>query len=371
MKVFTLRPNGGIVVARTDSGYGALTVHHHHRKPASGARNGPRLLRGHPSPIPNRQSQSFAGRSAVRGSRRGYRAVLSLATLTVAAVLIGCVWEPQRPATAPPPPPAGAASPPTEDATRSLPRGPPTEVEPAPAMFPSAESPLPKFPWPPAAPSASVVIPNEVLLRIWTSDAMPPASEGVSAPASIGRYSSAMLRSEWASGGARWMHVDAALSDALARAGYSESSYFAVPKGFVLVTRLEHINPDGTPLAGLGRWQSDTSPMTNFSLSQYVRALFEAPAGLYRIIAFVVSAEPFVPTSTALTESEATAWLTQGENVLPVAIGEHSYTPDFVCTALVYEFAKHDVQSDATVRRPGSISGAVHLQASGIRSALR
>jgi hypothetical protein len=215
------------------------------------------------------------------------------------------------------------------------------------------------------------VLANDLLLHYWTQGTAAASGTAVATPVSMGRYSSASLRSEWASGGARWMHVDAALSQALLTAGYSESSYYGVPRGFALVARLEHIKPDGTPMSGLARWDQAPDPMTKFSLISYLRALFEAPPGLYRIIVFVASPEPFVPSAAGVTEAQANAWLTEGSNALPAELGKEPYTSDFICTALVYEFAKRDVQTDAQVSRPGQIPGETHLHASGIWSALQ
>lgn len=48
--------------------------------------------------------------------------------------------------------------------------------------------------------------------------------------------------------------------------------YFTVPEGFAVVTRLERISADGTPLSP-GRWSLETGPMRSFDLGEYLRRL--------------------------------------------------------------------------------------------------
>ncbi|MBV8774528.1 MAG: TonB family protein [Deltaproteobacteria bacterium] len=71
------------------------------------------------------------------------------------------------------------------------------------------------FPWPPPKASARVVLPGRLFQE--SNQQLP-------------------LRA-----------IDLKLSTALESAGYLERSYFAVPDGFALVTRLEQIDIDGTP----------------------------------------------------------------------------------------------------------------------------
>ncbi len=44
------------------------------------------------------------------------------------------------------------------------------------------------------------------------------------------------------------------ISDALDSCGYVEKSYYSVPEGFAIVTRLEHINENGSPKNISERW---------------------------------------------------------------------------------------------------------------------
>jgi hypothetical protein len=169
--------------------------------------------------------------------------------------------------------------------------------------------------------------------------------------------------------------VDAMLQQALLQAGYSERSYFAAPGGFVLVTRLEQIDPDGKPKDVPARWSAQQAlSFGHFSLIDYVRALFTAAPGYYRIIAFVVTPTPFTSSDKTVTEAEATAWLGQGANILPQKIARSPYLPGTACTALIYEFQRAPdttaSEHKASLMLPSNLDGRTHLVQSGLWSAL-
>ena len=76
--------------------------------------------------------------------------------------------------------------------------------------------PLPAFPWPPPKPSTTASLTLGSLRQT--------------------------------TGPNRTFHdVDARISQALTTAGYDEKSYYGVPNGFAIVTRLEHMDVEGYP----------------------------------------------------------------------------------------------------------------------------
>lgn len=212
--------------------------------------------------------------------------------------------------------------------------------EEAPASY-YPENSLHFLPWPPPQASAMAVLPTRVLF----SD------------------------SDW-NPGMRLSNVDQRLTQALTAAGYSESSYYRIPNGFALVTRIEQIKDDGTPLDPPARWSIDISPLDRFSLLEYLRALFAARNGYFRVIVFAVTSQPFVQTEDHVRRSEALAWLRSGFNVLPHEIGDLEYTQRHQVTALVYEFLKPRAAQNAEFLVPGKIDGLSHLRKSGVISAL-
>ncbi len=129
----------------------------------------------------------------------------------------GTGGTPSPQAEAPPPPPDGATHYETE---MPEPQARPAEPAQADGGAHYEMAPLPEFPWPPPAASASYVLPDKLLASYHT----------------VGDVVGAIL-------------------GALERSGYVERSFFRTEAGGVaLVTRLERINDDGTPYSETGRW---------------------------------------------------------------------------------------------------------------------
>lgn len=190
---------------------------------------------------------------------------------------------------------------------------------------PPAEE-IPRFPWPPPEASATMSLPPEF-------------------------FSKAKVLGD----------VERKLSSALGSCDYAETSYYAVPDGFALVTRLEQINPDGMPKAPPDRWSVKTTPLRDFSLGEYIRALFGERPGKFRIIVFVVTPHPFSQANVTVSREEAIAWLPRGLNKLPMSIAEQPYSTSHTCTALIYEFALPETQAKATLSKPSGLSCKTHL----------
>jgi hypothetical protein len=273
--------------------------------------------------------------------------------LVLAIALLGfyfCVACPQKNAPLPaspsptPAPPVPVKSPSPTPVAPVVRPSPPPEVHPTSPALPGPRpvSPvapvardIPKFPWPPPAASATYVLP---------------------------------LRSYLGEGPRTLKDADVLITKTLRTAGYVERSYYGVPEGFALVTRLEQINDNGTPKALPDRWSVEAPRLTTFSFSEYLSALFSAPHGYYRVIVFVITPVPFYQVDAQVTGAMAEAWLTHGLNGLPSSIAALPYTSDAACTALVYEFQR--AQGQPSILVPGRLDGLTHLRKSGIASAL-
>jgi hypothetical protein len=190
---------------------------------------------------------------------------------------------------------------------------------------------IPMFPWPPPAASASYILPAQLLRGARNT---------------------------------KLRDTNRVLSAALSRAGYVEKSYYAVPQGFALVTRLEQIADDASPMPLPARWSLEAPRLQTFSLQNYLLALLKAPAGYYRVLLFVVTDVPFSQSSRRITGEEAVALVRAGLNVLPEFIAKLPYTPETVCTVLVYEFRRREGKPDVLV--PGRFDGLTHLRRSRI-----
>lgn len=166
--------------------------------------------------------------------------------------------------------------------------------------------------------------------------------------------------------------MDRVLSAALDQTGYGERSYLWVPDGFALVTRLEQIFPDGRPKPPPARFSAGPVPLRSFSLGDYLRALFTADPGYYRVLVFVVTPHDVSETSTAPTDQDANAWLHGGDAALPSVVAEKPRPPQVKCVVLVYEFEnKKTTSTTPAVPVPSDIDAKTHLQKAGIWEALR
>jgi prepilin-type N-terminal cleavage/methylation domain-containing protein len=202
-----------------------------------------------------------------------------------------------------------------------------------------AAIPVPEFPWPPPQASSTIVIPSQFLA-----------------------YSTGEI--------VRLRDIDKRLSAAMEHCGYIEKSYYGVPDGFAIVTRLEQINSDGTPKDPLERWSMAVEPLRRFSLQEYLKALFLTSPGYYRIIVFIITPHPFSQSEARLNPNEAMDWLRGGLNVLPTAVGEIVYTDEYKSTALVYEFERLEAGAEPNLMVPGRLTAQTHLKKSALWNSL-
>jgi hypothetical protein len=155
------------------------------------------------------------------------------------------------------------------------------------------------------------------------------------------------------------------LQTALRQAGYVETSYFAVPDGFALVSRLEKTEPDGASRPENDRWSIALPKMARFTLREYLRALFTANEGHYRMMVFVVTDMPLTQSGHHVTSWEAETWLREGRQGLPPSIAQLPWTPATTCTALIYEFVREQRDTEPRVVVPGEHGGMTHLKLAG------
>ena len=189
---------------------------------------------------------------------------------------------------------------------------------------------VPAFLWPPPQASTDCVLPQEMLSGVTTLGA-----------------------------------ADAKLTYALATCGYAEKSYFTVPGGFALVTRMEQFNDDGTCKPDNDRWNVSLKP-SSFDLSDYFRALFWGRKGKYRIIVFIVTDQVFTEAETGASPATARQWLRTGAKYLPPSIAGQPFSVGHRCTALVYEFELKETLTEPRFISPATKPGLEHIQKSGI-----
>ena len=196
--------------------------------------------------------------------------------------------------------------------------------------------PLPSFPWPPPRPTSKTRIDRQWLVE-------PNGTLGDAAE-----------------------RLDRALGDAR----YEPPAYYAIPGGFAMATRMEQIEPDGTPVDDELRWSTEIPPRKIDSLGDYLRALLSAPEGHYRVIVFTFTDQPVATSSVKVSEADAQAWGSDGADRLPDSIAGQDFSRQPRCLVLVYEFQKR-ADSEPTPHPDGSPPAAVHLERSGITAALQ
>jgi hypothetical protein len=238
------------------------------------------------------------------------------------------------------PPTQSAALPPTQSAPPPSPQLPPTQS----AALPPSSQPqdtahanqpagqaewIPMFTWPPPEYSASAV-----------------------------------LNKSYFSQSKTLFDVDDILTAALSELGYDDRSYFEIPNGFALVTRIEQINEDGTPFALPARWSVTIKAYDSLNWGSYLKTLIFPPSGFFRIIVFAVTNKPFTSSHQKPTKAGAEGWLKVGFTELPASIGDKSFGPSYRCTALIYEFKK--IEANEAEQITGSLTGIEHLKKSGL-----
>lgn len=189
---------------------------------------------------------------------------------------------------------------------------------------------LPQFPFPPPAASAQEVLPKSFFQKCKT----------------LG-------------------DIDQKLSSVLSQQGY-EKAYFKVPNGFAIVSRLEQIQNDASPMQDPNRWADQIPPISSFS--EYMSALFYPRLGHFRIVVFIITDVPFSQTAQTASKEEAKTWLREGQNIFPTTAAKLPINPNFYCAALIYEYQFSENQKSKMVNR---FSAKTHLEKAKLWNGLR
>jgi len=157
---------------------------------------------------------------------------------------------------------------------------------------------------------------------------------------------------------------------ALERTGYVERTFFRTkPRGVALVTRLERIEPDGTP-AQPERWSLSNAKYDSVSdIATFLRGLFFVEEGHYRLIVFILQKDSFIPSGQEMVEKDARNLIKRGANVLPAEAAQNSYDGSH-CTVMVYEFTSEGMAAPAQFVKQSPLTAKDHLYKAGLLSLL-
>lgn len=157
------------------------------------------------------------------------------------------------------------------------------------------------------------------------------------------------------------------LADALSKSGYTKFAYFYAPFGFAIVTGIEQIQEDGTPLDNDRRWFAE--PAVDFSIAAYLRLLLKAPVGRYRSLIFVVTPHSYPLSDIRLTRYAMSQLLNPGGRQLPDFYENVLFRSPYRADALIYEFEGR-AGTDPVLVNPSAIPGILHLKRARILLAL-
>ncbi len=238
------------------------------------------------------------------------------------------------------------------DAIRPLPSPPPPPPPPSPSPAPVSSLPPPPIMAAPAPARAGIPV-----YPVW-----PP--ESPTWQFSLDRYIGSREGLSLGTAGSR-------LQAAFESAGYLEHSYYAVPGGFAIVTRIEQMDSAGNRLRGSERYELPGQRVRD-SLTNILYSLFvNAPPGYYRYIVVVVSVRPFATRDRLLDDDEALRRLRRGANRLSSVYRRVPFTDDYNVDALIYEFRWDGGDSPVRMLEPGRVSPQDHLTRTGLARAVR
>jgi hypothetical protein len=166
--------------------------------------------------------------------------------------------------------------------------------------------------------------------------------------------------------------VDKSILDALNITGYYSKKYYYTEGGYALVTKMEQFNQDGSSKQGNARWAAKPVRNEDFSIANYLKALFMPEAGFFRVLVFVVSPHYYGNNSGVTNNKEGImGWLDNGYTSLPSIIGNRKLTEDTQIHALIYEFKVPDTNKKFTFSKPSELDGTTHLRMAKILDNLK
>ena len=126
----------------------------------------------------------------------------------------------------------------------------------------------------------------------------------------------------------------------LDKAGYYDATFYGLPDGVVLVTRLESMQEDGYPSLEARRWIE--LPTGLFPFPKILEPWVEKESGLYRTIVFIISREdPSWNVEKPITSVEASDLVRFGRVYLTKDLEKIELKDDYRLTAYIYMF-KHE-----------------------------
>jgi len=159
----------------------------------------------------------------------------------------------------------------------------------------------------------------------------------------------------------------------LDNAGYSDRTFFSVPRGFAIATAMERIHKTGAPFPGDDRWKVGPTGLLRlgegFSVASLASGFVNADPGHYRILVLVVTDAMVTSTSTGMPSDEAQQLVLRGSSTLPAGFNSIPAGPGYNISVLIYEFERPSSGKPAKFSSPSVVPGRVQLLRTGIKPA--
>lgn len=154
------------------------------------------------------------------------------------------------------------------------------------------------------------------------------------------------------------------LRQALTRAQIQDFTVYGIENdGFAVVARMESIDDDGKPASE--RWIQGVVRPAVFSVGDYLKALFTARPGRYRVIAFLVTSRTVTPGAPADKDMLNRLWR-GGAGDLPQDVRQIALPASGRCEALVYEFFRRSDDDPPVHVADSRLTGPQHLAGAGL-----
>jgi len=165
-------------------------------------------------------------------------------------------------------------------------------------------------------------------------------------------------------GGKNWKmhHLDNFLRSILDSCGYRELRYYDVLEGFAIITGIEQINKEGSPLPEPERWSNGVKHIENLSFENYFSSLFKADKGYFRVMIFIVTSDNILIDGKRISRSEISTLCGSGSLRLSKETMKTDYTNSHYLSILIYEFVVSENDgSDPTLSYPSLNDAKTHL----------
>jgi len=159
--------------------------------------------------------------------------------------------------------------------------------------------------------------------------------------------------------------IEGSLRKALQSCGYEDLRYYKVPDGYAVVTGMERFTEKGVPISK-ERWSDEASFVSEFSLSGYLKSLFSARKGYFRLIVFMVTSDNLLTKNEPISREEALAWFGSGWSKLPKELATLPFTDEHYVSAMIYEFSIAENSDEPIFSKPSSLSAEAHLRGAAL-----